>query len=587
MKTRLMVSMLFTTFMSFAASAPSRADVVKAGTKPYNRYTVSGNMELVSTSIFNEPSYGEDRVNIDKLRRGTAESLGLRGRMVINEFVGYDMHPKVSLSSTAVLSYDKDDEGNFTRLYLRDCKNRGKEWANRLNLVEIAQAAPAQIPQTFAQSTPAPLAPQIINNNLPPGQTTINNNGAPIPNPLTVNVQGLPPIPIQPGMPSNITITVIQKQERDFAAKFKDIGGGVQGMGIGTGVAAAGILLPGAIENAARERAKAGPNSISNLTNLVNPSLVSTLTGGAQNSTLTGGAQNQNTSQTGSTNSLNGGNNSASSQGGSSSSNAQGGAGGNGGISSSTSQTGPVTVTANGGEGGKGGNGGQVIGSGNSKNDNTANGGVSSSSASSTTENRNTTTSNSDSKSGVSNSGNSQANGGNVSGSGNSKNENSPTAAAGSSSQATGTGNGGQGGQGGTGNGGNSNASTGPVSSGSSSTTENHNNNNPVANGGEGGGGGAGGAGGGGGAGGNASNNNENTANGGQANGGNVNQQPPHNEPQKGGHYQPKSNGNNMMAGNADDLGGDVIPPDSFHGPACTTTQKGCTAGNPDPMRTN
>ena len=156
MKTTKITLALFTLMLAMPAWAqkvPKKSDVENAGKKPYSRYSVpAGELTWVSNSIFQLPSYGNAKDEIDALPRGIAKDLDLTGKCVYNEYPD-QVAIKVCLSENAIVLYVKRIDGIIIPIYLADCTYKGKPWFNRLRLVDepplLVTPAPTPTPQTL------------------------------------------------------------------------------------------------------------------------------------------------------------------------------------------------------------------------------------------------------------------------------------------------------------------------------------------------------------------------------------------------------------------------------------------------------
>lgn len=223
-------------------NVPSADEVAEAGRKPYLRYTVSPNMQWITTSIFNQARYDKDRDGIAKLPRRTARQLGLSGRDFYNEW-GEDVAVEATLSDNAILLLDPR---SGEPIYLADCMWNGKPWVNRIQILnepasQVVPTAPAVNPvqpQTIVQVPQQ--APPVVNMNMPG-----------IPTPIQLNVAGLPNYPTYP---SEMTIRVIHEEKETIADKIRKGGVGI-GVGlVGYGAAHASHSIPGAWKDTARTK---------------------------------------------------------------------------------------------------------------------------------------------------------------------------------------------------------------------------------------------------------------------------------------------------------------------------------------------
>ncbi len=220
------------------SSIPSREEIEQMGKTPYLRYTVpAGDLDSVSNSLFQQAPYGSDsKTTIESMPRDLASNLGLTGREVWNEIPG-QVAVRVILADKPVIIYQPTPQG-IIPMYLADCRYKGKPWANRIKLI-----APPPVMQSTTASGPAN-ASASASAIAPP----VNMNIPPFPGVITLNLTGLPQ---QLAIPTNTTQTIIHEVRRDKFQKLESIGKFGRDMGIGVGVSALGIKLPGAIENSA------------------------------------------------------------------------------------------------------------------------------------------------------------------------------------------------------------------------------------------------------------------------------------------------------------------------------------------------
>lgn len=231
-------------------SVPTREEVETAGSRPQLRYMVpAGDLNWVSNSVFQQPSYGENRKAIEAMPRDTAASLRLVGARVYNEWPG-QVAPEVVLTEKAVVIYQLDSQKRPVPLYLADCRYKGKPWANRIKLISVPP--PPAPPVKTVQQTPPPQA-QNSQATAQPTQAAVTNNMN-VPATINLNLSGLPQ---QQAPPTETTQHIIYELKRDRWAKAKDGGFAIMGAGVGVGAAALGIRLPAALENSAHANAGA------------------------------------------------------------------------------------------------------------------------------------------------------------------------------------------------------------------------------------------------------------------------------------------------------------------------------------------
>lgn len=220
--------------------APDRELVEKAGKTPYLRYTVpAGELVVIDNAIFNQKAYdGSDTVK--GLKRLTAGEIGLVG--VLNE-IPDQAAVLVDLSPAAILYVHPETN---EPLYLHGCTYKGKPHANRIRAYGSSKATMSS--QGANTATATATAPGI---NIPP-QITLNMTGLPqaaaVPTNTTQRI-------IYEG--EVVQRQIIQEGPRDRFRKLESVGKAVRDTGIGVGVAALGIKLPGAIENSAHAKAGA------------------------------------------------------------------------------------------------------------------------------------------------------------------------------------------------------------------------------------------------------------------------------------------------------------------------------------------
>jgi LysM repeat protein len=222
------------------ASMPTRAEVEQAGRTPNLRYTVpSGELNLVSSSLFSQPPYKGNKAAIEGLPRDLASNLSLTGFHAYNDFGGFAA--EVILSEKAVIIYQRTSEG-IIPLYLADCRCGGKPCANRIQLI---QPPPKKAETSGVQQAQAG-ASQVTNNFNAPASP-------PFPGAITLNLVGLPQ---QPAAPTETTQRIIV--ERDRWQKYESFGKGTFYLLAGPAaiMAGRGIMgLPGAMQNSARIKA--------------------------------------------------------------------------------------------------------------------------------------------------------------------------------------------------------------------------------------------------------------------------------------------------------------------------------------------
>jgi hypothetical protein len=218
---------------------PSRGDIESAAggwSGVVERYTLpAGDVRMQSVTIFSQPKYNGSETMLSGLQRGTARTLGLDGILVYNEWCHSPYAPVVALEPEAVIVHM-----NGTPFYLADCacldgEGERSQWFNRIALVDPVPPPPAP---AITQSQQAP---------------TINFPAFPqIPQPFTLNVQGLPQPIQQAPMPTEYTVNnvhrYVDETEETFADKFNKIGGGIGKGAAGVGAFIFGAKFPGALE---------------------------------------------------------------------------------------------------------------------------------------------------------------------------------------------------------------------------------------------------------------------------------------------------------------------------------------------------